>query len=346
VLSALDFIFLSLIYGTAFAAVAEGMKYFSPCGIIFLRMFFGFIVSLIILFIRVAFTKGYWQIVKAHFTSGIKYILWTSLGGLFYHGLPHCTIAIAQQWVSSAAVQIAQPLATAFGAILSHFVLPDEPFTCQKAIVLVLSITGVALSAIPSFIGAGGGSGGIEKIAIGYALLILAVSFFGFSPVIIKWKTPNADASASAVIQIAASTIVTFIIELFWDGPKELLRQIKEAPPIAWLWPFLVGCLGTGFAATGFNYLVACWGAAGANLIPFGQIVVGVAVGVIFLNEWGMYKVWEIVISCVGIGLLIVAIILGFYEKKPEIHDEEAIELRPKEEEEEEILDAPHVLEL
>ena len=338
ILSALDFIVLSLIYGSAFAAVSEGMKYFSPCGIIFYRMLFGFILASIICGIRCIITKEYRQIVKAHFTSGIPYILWTCLGGLLFHGLPHCITAIAQQWVSSAAVQIAQPLATAFGAILSHFVLPDEPFTLQKLLVLVLSIVGVALSAVPNFIEAGSGDASIGNIALGYVLLIISVAFFGFAAVIMKWKTPKAEATASAVIQTAASTIVTFIIELIWDGPKELYRQSHESPSIAWLWPMLVGFLGTGFAASGYNYLVTCWGAAGANLIPFGQITVGVIVGVAFLSEWADYKVWEIIISIVGIILLIIAIILGFYEKKPEHGDDQV--------EEESSSEAPPITEL
>ena len=315
--SAVVFVLLSLIYGSAFAIVEQGMKYFSPCGVIFYRMLFGFIVATAVCGIKCLITKGYWQIVKAHFTSGIPYILWTALGGLLFHGAPHCIISFAQLWVSSASVQVAQPLATGFGALLSHFVLPDEPFNMQKAIVLILSLAGVALSSIPSFMGNGGGSGTVGQIALGYVLLIIGVAFFGFAAVIMKWKTPNSDAAASAVIQTAASVIVTFIVELIYDGPANLVKSSSGGPAIKWLWPFLVGFLGTGLAATGYNYLVACWGAAGANLIPFGQILVGVLVGVIFLKEWAKYTVWQIVVSIIGIILLVISIILGFWDKKP-----------------------------
>ena len=315
--SAIVFVLLSIMYGSAFAIVEQGMEYFSPCGVIFYRMLFGFIVTLIVAGVRILINRNYWQVFKAHFTSGIPYILWTALGGLLFHGLPHCIIAFAQLWVSSASVQVAQPLATAFGAILSHFVLPDEPFNCQKAIVLVLSLVGVALSSIPSFMGSGGGSGTVGQVALGYVLLIIGVAFFGFAAVIMKWKTPNADASASAVIQIFASALVTLIVELIYDGPSNLYKSSSGGPAIKWLWPFLVGALGTGLAATGYNYLVACWGAAGANLIPFGQILVGVIVGVAFLKEWAEYAVWQIIVSIIGIILLVIAIILGFWEKKP-----------------------------
>ena len=322
--TAIVFSILSIIYGSASAIVAQGMKYFSPCAIIAYRTLFGFIVATTVCGIKCLIKKDYWQIVMAHFTSGLPHILWTVLGGLSFHGLPQCIIAISQQWVSSASVQIAQPLSTAFGAILSHFLLPDEPFTTQKTIVLILSIVGVGMSAIPSFMGVGGGSGSSLNLITGYILLVVGVAFFGFAAVIMKWKTPNADEASSAVIQTAASAIVTFIIELIWEGPVKLVEQSSKAPAIAWLWPFLIGCIGTGLAATGYNYLVSQWGAAGANLIPFGQIVVGVIIGVAFLDEWGKYETWQIVVSVVGIFLLVIAIVLGFFEKKPEEAEDES----------------------
>lgn len=316
--SALVFIFLSLAYGSAFAAVQQGLKYFAPILMIFYRMTAGFVTACIVCGVRCLIQKGYWQVVKAHYTHGIKPILWVALGGLLFHGIPHSIIAVAQQWVTSASVQIAQPLATAFGAMLSHFVLPDEPFNWQKALILFFSLTGVALCSIPSFLHSSGGSG-VGYTTLGWVLLVLGVACFGLAPVVMKWKASNSDVMASSVIQLGSSSVLTLLVSLIWNGPKKIAQQSNDAPPIAWLWPILVGFLASGLAATGYNYIVAVWGAIGGNLVPFGQIVVGVIVGVAFMKDWAPYKVWEILISCLGIILLLVAIGLGFWHPKGEV---------------------------
>lgn len=313
--SALVFVFLSLTYGSAFAAVQQGLKYFAPILMIFYRMLAGFVTACIVCGIRCLVQKGYWQVVKAHYTHGIVSILWVALGGLLFHGIPHSVIAVAQLWVTSASVQIAQPLATAFGAILSHFVLPDEPFNWQKALILFFSLLGVALCSVPSFLHASGGAA-VGNMALGWALLVVGVACFGLAPVVMKWKASNSDAMASSVIQLGSSSVLTLIVSLIWSGPKKIAQQSHDAPPIAWLWPILVGFLASGLAASGYNYIVHVWGAIGGNLVPFGQIVVGVIVGVAFMKDWDPYKVWEIFISCLGIILLLVAIGLGFYNPK------------------------------
>ena len=76
------------------------------------------------------------------------------------------------------------------------------------------------------------------------------------------------------------------------------------------MWPIIVGILASGIAMYAMMYLVNSVGAFGANLVPFGQMIVGLLIGVVFLIELEKYKWWEIWISfscciflCVSLGI-------------------------------------------
>ena len=312
VTSSIVFIILSLIYGSSFAGNTQGLKYFSPALYIAFRMLFGFALCVVILIARILIhPKEYTQIVKAHFRSGIGPIIWMAVAGLLFHGVPHCMIAISQQWVNSASVQLAQPLATCAGAISAHFVIPEEHFTWTKFWSLILAVLGVAIPAIPQF-RRSDASGNIGNLAIGYVLLIVGTCFFGFAGTVMKKKTPNADITVASTVQTLASSIVCFIVSLIWDKPGKIQDECLNAPSIAWLWPFIVGALGTGVAGNCYTYLVKSIGATGASFITVGQVAIGVILGVAALNEWSGYAWWEIFLSILGLVCLIFSIVVEF----------------------------------
>ena len=144
VLSAFVFCVCILVYGTSYFFVAKGLVYFSAGVFQTFRMFFGLVFTVTLLAIRCIINKnGYRQVVRSHFTSGWRPIVFLLIDGLINLGVPHCLIAVAQQWVPSSNVQLMQPIATCAGAIFANFVLPDEPFTRTKLYSLILAVIGV-----------------------------------------------------------------------------------------------------------------------------------------------------------------------------------------------------------
>ena len=311
VTSAIVFTVLSLIYGTAFAGVAQGMKYFQPCVMIAYRMLFGFVACVIVFVIRLLTQKQYKQVALAHFTSGVWPFIHMTLAGLMFHGITHNMIAVAMLWVPSAAAQVVQPLSSATSAAMCHFVMDDEPFTLSKGISLICSIIGVVTNAVPPFLKPQSSSG-TRNTAIGYTLLIVSMIIQGIGMVWMKWKTPNADVTVSTMVQVGMSAALSFIWVLRWDSPAVLAKESTQSPPIAWLWPVLVGVLGTGLAGHAFVWLVGALGSVGASFITFGQIFVGIIVSVAFLKEWAGYRWWEIFMSIFVLIALAGAIFAGF----------------------------------
>lgn len=316
--SAIIFVVAATLYGASYAFVAKGLVYFSAGLFQTFRMLFGFIFTVGLLMVRLAINKDgvYRQVVKAHFTSGVMPIVWMMIDGLLNLGTPHCLIAVAQKWVSSANVQIMLPISTGAGAIMAHFVLADEPFTWMKLWSILASIIGVALCGVPSFRHADSTGASFKQMLLGYFLVFISVVMFGIAPVFYKWKCPNSDVTTGVAIQLFASVVWNAVWMLCFDGPKNITRMVNDAPPIAWAWPVMVGVLVSGVAVQCLLFLVSTLGSFGTNLVPFGQLIVGVIVGVAFLHEWKLYLTWEIIICCVGICFIILSLALGFIQPK------------------------------
>ena len=309
-IDAIVFIMLSIIYGSAFAGVAQGMKYFQPCIMIAYRMLFGFGTCVIIFVIRLSVSKNYRPVALSHYTSGPWPIIHMMLSGLMFHAICQCMCAIALNWVQSAAAQIVQPLSSGTSAVMAHFVMSDERFTWTKFVSLICALIGVVLTSIPPFMRAEGGHG-TKDLVVGYVLLVVAMIIQGIGMVWMRWKTPNSDITVSTMTQVGISAGAAFLWVLIWDSPKTLSRESLDAPPIAWLWPSHIGLLATGLAGHGFVFLVGSLGSVGGSFVAFGQILVGIIVSVSFMHEWRGYKVWEVLISGAGLMALAAAIFIG-----------------------------------
>ena len=329
-----SFVFCAVAYGSSSAAAAEGLKTWTPEMLIMGRMMFGFFFCLVVFVVRIIFQKGYKQMARAHFCSGFWPIFHCAIGGLLNLGIPHSLIYIAQQWIPSCAVQLAKPLTPIGSALAGLCMVSDEKFTCHKGLALASAIIGVALCAISSFRFTHG-SASIGEVVIGYVLLVAAMISFGIAATYMKWKTPNVDITISSMLQTFFSFWLDLIWSLIMDSPSTFVSTFQNATAYGWLWPILLGVLGSGVAVHGFMYLVNTIGAVGAGFIPFGQIIVGVAIGVGFLGEWDGYLWWDILLQCVGILFLVGAIVIGFLHDKQETGDDKADKQNEEEEEEE-----------
>lgn len=326
ILSALNFFFLSIIYGSAFAATDQGIKYHSPAMMQVYRMVFGFGLSALICVGRLLFQKGYRAIFISHFKHGVMPFVHLTIGGFMNIGISHCLVAIAQQWISSSFLQVLQPFSTAAGAITGHFLLADEKLTCIKSVSIILSFVGTIIASVPNFLNSEENNVSTGNMALGFVLAIIAMAMFGIAPVYFKWTNSEADVTVSACVQTSTSAVVCFIYAIIEDGITSIHEKARDAPPIAWLWPILTGCLSSGLGVHMFMILLNQLGAFGSNFIPFGQLIVGVVIGIAILGEWDTYKWWMILLNILGILILIGAMSIGFYNPKKNEQDQEAAE--------------------
>lgn len=308
------YVVLSLIYGTAFAAVQQGQKYFNSCVLISYRMIFGFLTCLIIFGFRLLFEKDYKKKIMELYQANKIPFKYLALIGFLFHAVMQDMAAISVQWLPSAAAQITQPISSVTVAIISHFVLPGNEFNRYKFLTLLFAIVGVVLNAVPSFLHTSTSSE-TKNVTIGYIILIIAVIIQGVAMTLMDWKTPNIDVTLAAVVQVGSAAVCCVIFSLIYDTAKVFGQQSANAKPEGWLWVMLVGVLATGVAGHGYNYLTNSIGSLYASFIIFGQILVGIIVGVAFCHEWKGFRWWEILMCIIGVIFLGLAIGLGFLEK-------------------------------
>ena len=315
--SALVFLYLCLAFGCAAAGVTQGLKYFTPSLIIFLRMFFGFSICFILLIYKVLTDKYFRKNFKKHLYPGFWGFFHMCGTGIIYQGFPHVLLAFAQNgYVSSTTSQLMQPFSTTMGAIVAHFLLPDEKFNIKKFYSLLTAIIGVVMTAVPSF-SHPMGSLTFKEMLIGYILLFIGVSCFGIGTIYIKLRTSSFDVSITSTLQMFSASLFAFIGTLIMEGYQDSLNLLLKAPFMGYFWVSIVGIFSSGLAMYATIYLVEQLGANGVNFASFGQIIVGVVVGVVLMHDWKEYLQWEIFLSIGGILMLGVGILIGF-SKNPQ----------------------------
>jgi drug/metabolite transporter (DMT)-like permease len=226
------------------------------------------------------------------------------------YGLPHSLITLSQRTVTSVAVTIAQPLVAFVALFAMRLVFPDEKITIRKLIPQALAITGTVLTSIPSF----GGNTHYSRSSqiVDYSLLGAAVFSFGVGSVFLKWAFPTADALLLCAGQLGGSAVYGVGFCLVQLGPEFMAVAFKNIALHTIGWALLLGLCYTYATAMLWVYVVRELGPVKANFANFGQIVVGVVAGVLFLGEWQEYTTRDISMSLVGLAFLTVSIFTGF----------------------------------
>lgn len=342
-LSIFIFISLSFIYGSLFAGIQQALKFFSPGVFQTFRSLFGLIFCILIFII-----KYKWNInnLKTDFsnlkTLPLKIYIYLLFGGIINMGLPSCLITTGLKWVNTASGNLLTPWSSVAGSIFSHFVLPDERFNLNKFFSLLFSIIGVLLTGYPPFrVSKSSTTEDTINLIYGYIFIFIGITSYGVAPTFFRWKLPKLDITFNVIIQLFSCLIFCFIWSLIFDGWSFFYSNTINVSLKGWFWPIFLGFLISAVAIHGYIYLIENIGAFGSTLLPFAQILVGVALGVLFLKEWNKYTTFEIIIILIGMIFLTFSMFFGFKTQNIKKNKEEDIQ----EEEEEDKKDQP-VIEL
>jgi drug/metabolite transporter (DMT)-like permease len=273
-------------------------------------MCFAAFISCSVLYFRVLRNPGYSSHIRTSFSSGAVTFPRIIICGILNYGFPHSLITLSQRTVTSTAVTLSQPLISVVTLFTMRFVFPDEKITIRKLLPQILAITGTFLTSIPSF----GGNIHYDKATqiFDYCLLGVAVLAFGFGSVYLKWAFPSADALLLCAGQLAASAVYGFLFCLYQMGPEFMFVAFKNIALHTIGWSALLGFGYTFTSSMLWIYVVREFGPVKANFANFGQIVIGVLAGVIFLGEWEEYSRKDIGLSLIGLGFLALSLLIGF----------------------------------
>jgi drug/metabolite transporter (DMT)-like permease len=201
--------------------------------------------------------------------------------GVFNLVLPFLLITWGETKIDSSLAAIlngAQPL---FIIVIAHFALHDEKITLPKIAGLIVGFVGVVVLVARDFKPEGLHADVLGQLAVLGAAVCYSVALV-FSRRFLRGTNP--------VIQ---SGMILIFGALLMSGITPIVERPIQLPtlPITWLALVWLGLLGLCVAYLLFFHLNNAWGPTRASLVTYIFPVIGVFLGIIFLNEvpdWNM----------------------------------------------------------
>jgi drug/metabolite transporter (DMT)-like permease len=304
------FVAVCLLFGTSYAVVSRALFFSDESMLSCLRMCFAAAIALCVLRARMRLSPGYAAHVRGALASGHASLPRMVFCGVINYGLPHSLITLAQRTVTSVAVTIAQPLVAVVALFAARLAFPEERITARRLAPQALALAGTVLTSIPSF----GRNAHYSRAAqaLDYCLLGAAVLSFGVGSVFLKWAFPTADAALLCAAQLGGSAAYGVAFCAWRLGPAFMAVAFRNIAPHTVAWSLLLGLCYTYATAMLWVFVVRELGPVKANFANFGQIVVGVVAGVLFLGEWQEFTPRDVAMSLAGLGFLTVSILAGF----------------------------------
>jgi drug/metabolite transporter (DMT)-like permease len=262
--TAVQFGLLALAWGASFLFIKIGLQDLEPAQVVAARLLLGALTLAVIIAAKrekVPRNPRLW----AHLT----------VVGVLLCVLPFTLFAWAEKYVSSGLASIynaTTPLTTLALAIL---VLSEERLSAGRSVGFALGFLGV-VTIIGPWAGALGGGSLVAQLAC-----VAATVSYGVAFVYLRKFVAGRSYSAVTIAFIQVSVSAVLALALAWPvttSPLHLSVAVVAAMVV-------LGAVGTGLAYVWNTNVVQAWGAANAAAVTYLTPVVGVALGVIVLDE-------------------------------------------------------------
>jgi len=264
------FTLLGLIWGSSFLWIKIAVADVHPFVLVTFRVLFGLIGLLIVM---------RWQ--RQSLPRDRRTILAFIFMGIFNTAIPFVLISWGETQIDSSLASILNGTVPLFTIIIAHFWLHDEKITPPRIAGLVVGFIGVIVLVARDF-----KPGGLQGNALGQlAVLLASISYATaliFSRRYLRGTKPVVQSTMILIVASAVMGVVTPVVE----RPIQL-----PTLAITWLALLWLGVMGLCIAYLLFFYLNNVWGPTRASLVTYVFPVVGVFLGIIFLNEipdWSM----------------------------------------------------------
>lgn len=259
----LAFVALSLAWGSSFLWIKIALQEIGPFMLVGFRLLIGVVAFLIYYaFVRPAWPKN---------TSVFKSL---AVIGITNTAVPFVLISWGEVYIDSAVASILNGSVPLLTMVLAHFILEDDRLTWMRGLGLATGFAGVIMLLARDL------SGGVENSALGQGAVLLAAGFYSFSAVYIRRNTVEIHPVVRAMLPLIIA-----------DGLIWIAAPLVEAPlglpvlPLTWIALLWLGIVGSFLAYLLYYYLIHSIGPTRSTLVTYTFPLVGVVLGVVFLNE-------------------------------------------------------------
>ncbi len=273
------FIALGMIWGSSFLWIKIAVQEVDAFTLVGWRLLFGTLGMLAVIGLRRPSFPRTWR-------------TWVALAvlGIINTALPFVLISWGEKSIDSAVAAVLNSTVPLFTLVIAHLFLHDEQITARKAVGLLIGFAGiVALMARDLEIG------NLRAGLLGQAAVLLAAVSYASASVFARRTMREISPMVQAFVPMAFADAVVWSMASQVGEPGRL-----PALPMTWVALLWLGLLGSCVAYLLYFSLLHSVGATRAVMVTYIFPVVGVALGVLFLDELAD---WHLLVG----GLLVVA---------------------------------------
>jgi drug/metabolite transporter (DMT)-like permease len=258
------FLALGLIWGSSFLWIKIAIREVDAFTLVGWRLLFGTLGMVAVIALR-----------RPPFPRGRSIWLALALLGIINTALPFVLISWGQKTIDSAVASILNSTVPLFTMVIAHFALHDEPITARKAVGLLIGFGGV-LALMARDLEAGSLGVGI----LGQAAVLLAAASYASASVFARRTMREVSPLVQAFVPMAIADAIVWTAATQVGNPGRL-----PALPLTWVALLWLGLLGSCVAYLLFYNLLHSVGATRTTMVTYVFPVVGVTLGVVFLDE-------------------------------------------------------------
>ena len=276
-------IILSIIWGSSFVLMLEGLKGFTSLQLAMIRMAVAAICLSPFLF------------------TYIRKVSWRDVGLLFAIGMtgnaiPAYLFAKSETELPSAIVGVLNSMSPIFTLIIG-WLLFQLRFPLKNGLGVLVGFAGASILALS------GGSGGNSSENLSYSLLVVAATLcYGISTNLIKHHFSGRPPVLIATVALSLVGWPCLILLLTTTDFTERMAT-NEAAPMAFTYIAILGALGTAFGVALFNKLLQISSIIFATSVTYTIPIVALIWGVILAEELTYWHAIGFAVILVGVWL-------------------------------------------
>ncbi len=267
----IGFWLLALIWGSSFFFIRIGVEHVPPIQLVFIRTGTAALGLNLVLLVR-GKRIPFWG-------RGMIDLL---VLGIVNTVFPFLLITWGETRIDSGIASVLQGTAVLFTLIIAHFLFDDERITWTKSIGLLIGFAGVIVLASRSMVDSPIRTDLLGQLAIVGAAFCYAIGS-SYSRVAMKSRLEPMVVSAGSMTIAAITTGVLAYLAPLFGGQAPINLLTLEASTFSAV--LALGLVNTFGAYLIYYSVIATLGAARASMVTYVIPVIGLLLGILFLNE-------------------------------------------------------------
>jgi drug/metabolite transporter (DMT)-like permease len=280
---------LGAIWGSSFLWIKIAVGEIGPLTLVAFRLLFGLLGLLVVL-----------RLQRQRLPLGRAHLPMYLLMGLFQAMLPISLISWGETHIDSGLAAILNGTVPLFAIVIAHYWLTDEKMTGMRVLGLVMGFVGVVVLVSDDL-----RPGALSGSLLGQLAVLAAAASYAMAATFSRRYMRNQPPVVQGTMVLLTGDALAWLAVLGLERPVQ-----TPALPITWLAVLWLGLLGSCVAYLLFFYLINVWGPTRASVVTYVFPIIGLVLGIVFLNE---RPDWRLLVGTVLIvaGILVLNVLGG-----------------------------------